>query len=71
MKRNRTLCCAECGAVFSPWEEMYSWDKGMREEYVCEACFDALFDELSRHERAELIGSEVRCADGRYSVPPS
>lgn len=47
--------CAECGADFEDGEEIYSWDEG----FVCCDCFDSLFDDLSRSERAELLGCEV------------
>lgn len=53
--KKRRLCCAECDVEFEPWEEAFSWESG----YVCSDCFDRLFGELSRRERAELIGSEV------------
>ena len=60
--------CSECGALFSPWDEMYSWYDGRESEYVCGDCFDALFNELNRYERAALIGSEIISAE---CVPPS
>ena len=59
----RRLRCSECGAVFNPWEEIFSWADGGEGEYVCCDCFDALFDELTRHERAALIGSEIKTAE--------
>ena len=62
------LQCSECGAAFLPWEDIYTWSEGNRNAYVCSDCFDALFDELTRHERAALIGSEVLSAD---MLPPS
>lgn len=57
--RRKKIRCEECGAVFLPWEEMYSWTEGKVSFFVCGSCFDALFDELTRVERAALIGSEV------------
>lgn len=59
----RRLRCSECGAVFNPWEEIFSWSDGGTDEYVCSDCFDALFDELTRYERAALIGSEIKTAE--------
>ena len=60
----RRIRCAECGAAFDPWDEVYSWDfGGGGAALVCEDCFDALMSELSRHERAELVGSRVMAAE--------
>lgn len=50
--------CADCCAELEPWEEVYTWDEGRRVAYLCCDCFDGRFEELDRHERAELIGSE-------------
>ncbi|MEG1633989.1 MAG: hypothetical protein RR314_08070 [Oscillospiraceae bacterium] len=36
---------------------MYSWEEGR--EYVCEDCFDSLLAELTRREKARLMGCEV------------
>lgn len=47
--------CNECRAQFEDDEDMYMWDGG----FVCSDCFDVLFDELSRGEKAALIGSAV------------
>ena len=47
--------CGECRLPFVTDEEMFSWEGG----YVCADCFDALFSELDRYERARLIGSRV------------
>lgn len=59
----RRLRCQECGAVFEPWDDIFTWDFGGRTELICEDCFDGLFDELSRHEKAEIIGSRVMTAE--------
>lgn len=59
----RKLRCCECGAVFTAWEEIFSWSEGDGNEYVCCDCFDALFNELTRHERAALIGSEIHTVE--------
>ena len=57
--KKRRLCCAECGAEFEPWENVFTWEGG----YVCCDCFDSLCAELDRYERAELLGSEVLTAE--------
>ena len=49
---------------------MYSWTEGKCSEFVCSDCFDALFDELTRFERAALIGSEITTPE-ELSLPPS
>jgi hypothetical protein len=63
-RRGEKLRCEECGAPFEPWDEIFTWELGRgRTELVCEDCFDGLFGELSRRERAELIGSRVTTAE--------
>lgn len=52
------LKCADCCAELEPWEEIYTWYEGSCVSYLCCDCFDGRFDELDRHERARLIGSE-------------
>ena len=52
--------------MFENGDEIFSWEG----EYVCSDCFDALFDELPRPERARLIGSEVTTPE-ELSLPPS
>ena len=52
----RTVHCGECRLPFEEGEEMFSWEG----ELVCADCFDALFSELGRYERARLVGSEVK-----------
>ena len=47
--------CAQCRLMFENGDEIFSWDG----EYVCSDCFDALFSELDRYERAGLVGSRV------------
>lgn len=47
--------CRECRAPFYNGEEVFTWELGC----VCADCFDALFDELNRRDRARLIGSRV------------
>lgn len=42
---------------------MFSWDEEGERIYLCEGCFDAKFDELSRIEKAELVGSEAVFAE--------
>lgn len=69
-KRRKNYRCGECGALIETWQEMYSWTEGKCSEFVCSDCFDALFDELTRHERARLIGSEVTTPE-ELSLPPS
>ncbi len=68
--RRKLMHCEECGAAFEPWQEMYSWTEGYRSVFVCSDCFDALFDELTRPERAALIGSEVLTPEA-LGLPPS
>ncbi len=48
--------CGECRLPFEDGEEIFSWEG----ELVCAECFDALFSELGLHERAFLVGSEVK-----------
>lgn len=55
--------CADCGCRAAPWEEVYSWDTRDGRVYLCEDCFDARFGELTRRERAALIGSDVLRAE--------
>ena len=62
-RSGRRLRCAECGAQFEPWDEIYTWDAGRGTELICEDCFDALFGQLDRHERAGLIGARVITAE--------
>lgn len=64
LRTGERLRCDECGAAFEPWDEIYTWELGGgASELVCEDCFDGLFGELSRRERAELIGSRVTTAE--------
>lgn len=55
--------CAECCAIFNDWDVMYSWDENGEALYLCEDCFDAKFDGLSRAEKAELVGSRAVFAE--------
>ena len=48
--------CGECAAPFEEGEEIYLWE----DRYVCGECFDALFDSLSRFEKALMSGCEIR-----------
>ena len=48
--------CGECSALFEEGEEIYLWE----DSYVCGECFDALFDSLSRFEKALMSGCEIR-----------
>lgn len=45
----------ECRAEFEQDEEMFSWEGG----WVCAECFEALFSELDRYERAQLMGCRI------------
>lgn len=63
MKKIDYIICNECGARCTADEEMFSWDYGKYTGLVCEDCFDAMFDELTRNEKAHLIGSEVRTVE--------
>lgn len=47
--------CSQCRLMFEAGEEMFSWEG----ELVCADCFDALFSELDRYDRASLIGSRI------------
>lgn len=47
--------CMECGVEFEQDEEMFSWESG----WVCAECFEALFSELDRYERARLMGCRI------------
>ena len=54
--------CSQCRLMFEAGEEMFSWEG----ELVCADCFDALFSELDRYDRARLIGSRIinhRCPE--------
>lgn len=51
--RNR---CGECAARFEEGEEIFLW----KDSYICGECFDALFGDLSRFEKALMSGCEVR-----------
>jgi hypothetical protein len=63
IRAGRKLRCSECGAVFEPWDDVYTWENGRETELVCEECFDNSFDALSRQERADLVGSRVASAE--------
>ena len=56
--------CNECGEAFENDDEMYSWPLNMGDVFVCAGCFDALLFSLTLHERARMMGSEIR-------TPPS
>ena len=60
--------CSECRAEFGPQDEIYSWTDGKSSFYVCCDCFDALFNELSRYEKAALIGSEVQFCGADFAL---
>ncbi len=51
--------CSECGAIFLPCEEIFTWESGRSCLLLCADCFDNQVNELSRFEIAELIGSDV------------
>lgn len=53
------LYCSECHEKIGIWDEKYSWCYGRHTGIVCGDCFDRLFDEMSRYEKAMLVGSEV------------
>lgn len=63
INRGKVLRCAECGAEFLPWDEIYFRHDGAGEGLICEDCFDGIFEQLSRRERAELVGSAVLTAE--------
>ncbi len=50
--------CDECFVLLEGWERVYSWSELGGELYICADCFDALFLDMGREERASLIGSE-------------
>lgn len=50
-----TAYCGQCRLRFEDGEELFSWEG----EFVCTDCFDALFSELDRYDRARLIGSRI------------
>lgn len=54
-KQRCAACCGQCRLQFEDDEELFSWEG----EYVCADCFDALFSELDRYDRARLIGSRI------------
>ena len=60
--KGKALRCAECSAVFEPWDEIYFWHDQTGEGLICQDCFDGLFEELTRGERAQLVGSAVTTA---------
>lgn len=47
--------CNACREPFEEDEDMYLWER----EFICEYCFETLFDELSAHEKAELAGCVI------------
>ncbi len=51
-----TAYCGQCRLMFEDGEEMFLWEDGL----VCADCFDALFSELDRYDRARLIGSRIK-----------
>ena len=55
----RRQYCDECGTELMYLDEMYTWTDGRRTSLICGDCFDRMFDELSRYEKAALIGSAV------------
>lgn len=63
--RNERAFCCECRVPFEDGEEMYSWEDGC----VCGECFDALFNELDRYERAQLTGSRIKNYRRPYGTP--
>ena len=56
--------CNECGELFEKGEEMFSWPMDKGDVFVCAGCFDGLLFSLTLHERAKMVGSEIR-------TPPS
>ena len=65
-KNEYAAYCGQCRLMFEDGEEMVSWE----DELVCADCFDILFSELDRYDRARLIGSRIinyRCP-GRTPV---
>lgn len=58
----RSSHCDECGCRLEIWDEAYYWTEGRSTRRVCGECFDALFDGLSRYEKAMLIGSPISIA---------
>lgn len=57
--KKKAAHCSECGAIFFPCEEIFTWDAGRTCKLLCVDCFDHYFSEMSRFEIADLIGSEV------------
>ena len=54
------LRCGGCGCQIRPWERMYSWTERGYADWLCEDCFDWRFGELTREEKAALLGCQVR-----------
>lgn len=67
MRYKYSAYCAQCRLMFENGEDMFSWEG----EYVCSDCFDALFSELDRYERAGLVGSRVINYRRPYGTPVS
>ncbi|MBQ0103980.1 MAG: hypothetical protein KBS99_07405 [Prevotellaceae bacterium] len=59
----KKIFSSESLAEMLPDEELYLWDTGKNEEWICEDCFTDRRNELSNREFAELIDSEVRTAE--------
>ena len=61
-EHNYASYCGQCRLSFEDGEEIFSWEG----EYVCADCFDALFSELDRYDRARLVGSRI--TNYRHSI---
>lgn len=46
---------ADCGCEIYEGEEMYEWDG----KTLCSDCFDDKFSEMTRREKAALLGCDV------------
>ena len=60
MRYKYSAYCAQCRLMFENGGE-----------YICAECFDALFSELDRYERAGLVGSRVINYRRPYGTPVS
>lgn len=51
--------CTECGAIFFPYDEVFTWENEKDCKLLCGECFDNFCFDLNRYERAELMGCEL------------
>ena len=53
--------CSECGAIFFPCEEIFTWERGKTCKLLCADCFDSQINELNslideiQHKPCEIV----------------